>query len=106
LGGFLSRRDRIYPLSLLVPFAAYNLALKAYDVTSRPEKLGFARIIKLMRSDAFFNLGYALWWIGLFGAARRGPLRHAVIFLLVAREAEEEVVVGLGVDPAELVVRG
>jgi lipoteichoic acid synthase len=81
LGVLLSRRDRIYPLSLLVPFAIYNLALKAYDVTSRPEKLGLARIIKLMRSDVFFNLGYALLWIGLFSATRRGPLRHAVVFL-------------------------
>jgi lipoteichoic acid synthase len=84
LGGLLSRRDRIYPLSLLVPFAIYNLALKAYDVTSRPEKLGLARIIKLMRSDVFFNLGYALLWIGLFGAAHRGLLRHALVFLFHA----------------------
>ena len=84
LRGLLSRRDRIYPLSLLVPFAVYNLALKAYDVTSKPEKLGFARIIKLMRSDVFFNLGYALLWIGLFGAACRGPLRRAVVFLFHA----------------------
>jgi arylsulfatase A-like enzyme len=34
-----------------------------------------------MRSDVFFNLGYALLWLGLFGAARRGPLRRAVVFL-------------------------
>jgi hypothetical protein len=81
LGGFLSRQDRVYLLSLLVPFAVYNLALKVYDVASRPQKLGLARIIKLIRSDVFFNLGYALLWIGLFGAARRGPLRHAVVFL-------------------------
>jgi lipoteichoic acid synthase len=67
LGGFLSRRDRVYPLSLLVPFAVYNLALKVYDVASRPEKLGLARTLKLMRSDVFFNLGYALLWTGLFG---------------------------------------
>jgi arylsulfatase A-like enzyme len=77
----LSHRYRIYPLSLLVPFAIYNLTLKAYDVTSRPEKLGLARAFKLMRSDVFFNLGYALLWIGLFGAARKGPLRRGVTFL-------------------------
>src|SRR5215211_778501 len=81
LGVLLSRRYRIYPLSLLVPFAVYNLALKVYDVASRPEKLGLARTLKLMRSDVFFNLGYALLWIGLFGAARRGPLRRVVVFL-------------------------
>jgi lipoteichoic acid synthase len=82
LGALLSRQDRVYLLSLLVPFAIYNLALKAYDVASRPEKLGLARTIKLMRSDVFFNLGYALLWNGLFGAARRrGPLRSTVVFL-------------------------
>jgi lipoteichoic acid synthase len=85
LGGFLSRRDRIYPLSLVVPFAIYNLALKIYDVTSRPEKFGLARAFKLMRSDVFFNLGYALLWIGLFGTVRkRGPLRRVVVFLFHA----------------------
>jgi arylsulfatase A-like enzyme len=81
LGGFLSRQDRVYLLSLLVPFAVYNLALKIYDVTSRPEKLGPARTLKLMWSDVFFNLGYGLLWIGLFGVARRGPLRRVVVFL-------------------------
>jgi len=81
LGVLLNRRDRVYPLSLLIPFAIYNLALKAYDVASRPEKLGLARTLKLMRSDVFFNLGYALLWIGLFGAARRGALCRAVVFL-------------------------
>jgi lipoteichoic acid synthase len=81
LGVLLNPRDRIYPLSLLVPFAIYNLTLKAYDVTSRPEKLGLARAFKLMRSDVFFNLGHALLWIGLFGVVRRGPLRRVMVFL-------------------------
>ena len=94
MGGLLSRWDRIYPLSLLVPFAVYNLALKAYDVTSKPENLGLARIIKLMRSDVSFNLGYALLWLGLFGAARRGPLRHAVVFLFHATSVVVAIVRG------------
>jgi lipoteichoic acid synthase len=81
LGVLLNRRDRVYPLSLLIPFTVYNLALKAYDVTSRPEKLGLARAFKLMRSDVFFNLGYALLWIGLLGVVRRGPLRRVMVFL-------------------------
>jgi hypothetical protein len=69
----------------MVPFAVYNLALKAHDVASRPEKPGLARTLKLMRSDVFFNLGYALLWIGLFGAVRRsGPLRRALVFLFHA----------------------
>ncbi len=85
LGGLLNRQDQVYLLSLMVPFAIYNLALKAYDVASRPEKLGLARTIKLMRSDVFFNLGYALLWIGLFGTVRKsGPLRRAVVFLFHA----------------------
>ena len=43
LGVLLSRQDRAYPLSLLVPFAVYNLALKAYDVASRPGGFKAAR---------------------------------------------------------------
>jgi lipoteichoic acid synthase len=81
LGVLLNRRDRVYPLSLLIPFTVYNLALKAYDVTPRPEKHGLVRTLKLMRSDVFFNLGYALLWIGLFGVVRRGPLRWVMVFL-------------------------
>jgi lipoteichoic acid synthase len=34
-----------------------------------------------MWSDVFFNLGYALFWIGLFAVARKGPLRLVVILL-------------------------
>jgi phosphoglycerol transferase MdoB-like AlkP superfamily enzyme len=77
----LSRRDWIYSLSLLAPFVVYNLALKAYDVASRPGDFEFARTLKLMRSDAFFNLGYTLFWIWSFATARRGPLRWVVAFL-------------------------
>jgi lipoteichoic acid synthase len=81
LGVLLNRRDRVYLLSLLIPFTVYNLALKAYDVASRPEKFGLARTLKLMRSDVFFNLGYTLLWTGLFGVVRRGPLRWVVVLL-------------------------
>jgi lipoteichoic acid synthase len=34
-----------------------------------------------MRSDAFFDLGYPLLWIGLFAVARRGFLRWVVVGL-------------------------
>src|SRR5215216_332168 len=37
-----------------------------------------------MRSDIFFNLGYALLWIGIFAVVRRRPLRLVVILLLHA----------------------
>jgi arylsulfatase A-like enzyme len=79
LGGLLGRRDRVYSLSLLVPLTVYNLALKAYDIASRPGNYGLARTLNLMRSDIFFNLGHTLVWTGLFAAARGGPLRWAVV---------------------------
>jgi lipoteichoic acid synthase len=34
-----------------------------------------------MRSDVFFNLGYALFWVGLFAATCRGALRRVMIVL-------------------------
>jgi phosphoglycerol transferase MdoB-like AlkP superfamily enzyme len=76
----LSRKEWVYLLSLLVPFVAYNLALKASNVTSVP---GLALTFDLMRSDVFFNLGYALFWIGLFAVVpdSKRPLRRVVVFL-------------------------
>ncbi|MBV9452574.1 MAG: sulfatase-like hydrolase/transferase [Rubrobacter sp.] len=76
----LSRRDWIYLLSLLVPLVVYNLALKVASVASIP---GLAPTFDLMRSNIFFNLGYALFWIGLFAAvrSRRGTLRRVVVIL-------------------------
>src|SRR5918911_1451807 len=77
LKAFLSRRDWVYLLSLLVPFIVYNLALKASSVVSVP---GLTMTFDLMRSDIFFNLGYALFWIGLFAAVRdRAPLGRATV---------------------------
>ena len=40
--------------------------------------------LDLMWSDILFNLGYALLWIGIFAAARRGPWRWTAVFLLHA----------------------
>src|ERR671939_2199378 len=79
-GVLLSRRDWVYLLSLLIPLFVYNLALKVSSVASIP---GLAPTFDLMRSDVFFNLGYALFWIGLFAAvrSRRGTLRRVVIIL-------------------------
>ncbi len=78
-----SRRDQVYSLSLLAPFAVYNLGLKGYDVVvaSRSGGAGFVRALRLMCSDVSFNLGYAFLWLGLFAAVRRGPLRRAVVVL-------------------------
>src|SRR4051812_45241149 len=78
-GVLLGRRDWVYVLSLLVPLLFYNLALKASSVASIP---GLAWTFQLMRSDVFFNLGYVLFWIGLFAATRGGGLWRRVVVIL------------------------
>ncbi len=79
LGALLGRRDWVYLLVLLVPLFVYNLYLKASSVASIP---GLSPTFDLMRSDIFFNLGYALFWVGLFAAVRGGgPLRRVVVVL-------------------------
>ncbi|MDQ3999757.1 MAG: sulfatase, partial [Actinomycetota bacterium] len=82
LGVLLSRRDWVYLLSLLVPFAVYNLALKAAAAVSRPgADGGLVRTLDLTQADVFFNLAYALLWLGLFAVARQGLLRWVVVVL-------------------------
>ena len=83
-GTLLNRKEWVYLLSLLVPLVAYDLVLKAYAVSSLPGERGLSRTLALMRSDAFFDLGYALLWIGLFAVARRGFLRWIVVGLFHA----------------------
>ncbi len=87
----LSRQDWVYVLSLLIPFAVYNLALKALMLASRNgEAVGEFRVptsrilMYGMWSDVFFVLGYVLLWIGLFAAVRRAPLRWGVLILFHA----------------------
>ena len=78
----LSRRDWVYSLGLLVPLFVYDLALKTLDVASGSGAPGLGAILESMRSDIFFNLGYASLWIGLFVATRGGrTARWAVVFL-------------------------
>jgi len=74
----LTRQDWVYSLSLLIPFVAYNLGLKAASALSVS---GLALNLNLMLSDILFNLGYALFWISIFAAARRGLRRWAAVFL-------------------------
>src|ERR687885_181510 len=82
LRSFLSRQEWIYLLSLLIPFIVYDLALKAAILVSIP---GVDPSFYLMRSNVFFDLGYALLWIGLFAAApRRGLVRRSVEVLFHA----------------------
>src|SRR4028119_138185 len=77
----LTRRDWVYSLGLLVPFVVYNLGLKAASMLSVP---GLALNLNLMLSDILFNLGYALFWLGIFAATRRGLMRRALVFLFHA----------------------
>ena len=77
----LNGRDWVYLLSLLIPFVVYNLALKFATLASVP---GLVPTFDLMYPDVFFNLGYALFWIGLFTlvhSTSRRPLRWVVVFL-------------------------
>ncbi|ABG03821.1 sulfatase [Rubrobacter xylanophilus DSM 9941] len=70
LRGLLAYEDWVYLLSLLVPLLVYNVALKVVRIATQlnvPGPLGFA---DQLRSDVFFNLGYAALWIGLFVAVR------------------------------------
>ena len=72
-------------LSLLIPFVVYNLALKADSILSQPRDHEPAQVLGLLWSDIFFNLGYALLWVGLFAATRGSrPLRWVVVVLFHA----------------------
>lgn len=79
--GLLGREDWIYLLSLLVPLVLYDVALKAIRVIALPGGVGPIEFMDQIRSEVFFNLGYALLWIGLFAVARRGIPRFVVLVL-------------------------
>ena len=80
----MSRRDWTYLLSLIVPFIAYNLTLKALDVASQPGGPGLGEALGLMWSEVFFNLGYTLFWVGLFAVSRKGFARWVAVFFFHA----------------------
>jgi lipoteichoic acid synthase len=80
----LSPPDWLYVLSLLVPFAAYDLSLKAVRVASLSDEHGLLETLQLMRSDLLFDAGYALLWVGLFAVAGRTRLRPLVVALFHA----------------------
>lgn len=90
LGGLLTRHDWAYLLTLLVPLAVYNLALKTASVLTQEGDTGIVAVLKLVRSDLLFNVGYLVLWIGLFAVFRWGVARgvvlavfHAVSLLVV-----------------------
>jgi lipoteichoic acid synthase len=84
LRALLGRQEWVYLLVLLIPFVAYNLALKALDIASLPGDHVLTQTLNLMQPALFFNLGYASFWIGLFAAMRgeRGLLRRTLLVLL------------------------
>jgi lipoteichoic acid synthase len=79
----LVRRDWVYVLSLLIPLVVYTLCLKVVGIISEFPTIGVWGVLRLLRSDLLFDLGYALIWIGLF-AASRGMLRRIVFVLFHA----------------------
>lgn len=79
VSGLLQRGDWIYLLSLLLPLALYNVALKVVRVISQeltPGPLGF---FDQVRSEMLFNLGYVALWVGLFTVFRKGAARLVVL---------------------------
>jgi arylsulfatase A-like enzyme len=77
----LSKKDWVYLLSLLVPLFIYNVGLKVSRIVTQldvPGPLGFA---DQLRSELFFNLGYAAFWIGLFTVFRSGISRKTTLVL-------------------------
>jgi len=80
----LDRRDWFYLLCLLLPLAAYTLLLRLLGLRLQGEAGGLLGTLALLRSDLLFLSGYALLWVGLFAAFRRGPGRWAALGLLHA----------------------
>jgi lipoteichoic acid synthase len=80
----LERRDWVYLLSLLIPLAAYDLALKVVGLASEQPGSGVGDAVGLLRSEILFDAGYVLVWIGLFAVARRGIPRMVVLVLMHA----------------------
>jgi lipoteichoic acid synthase len=74
----LGRERWAYVLSLMIPFAVLDLALKAASISSWPGDPGLFGALGLMRSDLLFVAGYVIFWVGAFALARRGISRAVV----------------------------
>lgn len=75
----LKRGDWVYLLSLLLPLALYNVALKVVRISAQEQAPGALGFLDQVRSDLLFNLGYVALWVGLFAVFRKGAARWAVI---------------------------
>ncbi len=71
----LKRRDWVYLFSLLGPFIVYDLALKASAVALLGGDHGLGSLLGVMSPNAFFDLGYTLFWVGFFAITRGGGLQ-------------------------------
>ena len=97
----LSRHDRIYLLSLLLPFFVYDLMFKSLLVFSAPQDSeisdalslmqirlaapkppGLVEVLGLMQSNLLFHLGYVMLWRLLFALARTPLVRWIVVGVL------------------------
>ncbi len=81
LGEILRRRDWAYLLSLLVPLVCYDLILKVILIHDQTGFKSARGAFGLVRSDVLFNVGYAVFWIGLFALVRTGLPRRVVAIL-------------------------
>lgn len=80
----LRQRDWVYLLSLLVPFAVYDLVSKGRLVFGADSDSEFVGRLTLMQSSLLFNLAYMFLWVGLFGVTRNRRLRWVVAALVCA----------------------
>ncbi len=71
----LNRNDWIYVLSLLIPFAVFDLALRSRLVFFAPIQPTPAGWIGLMQSPLLFLGGYTALWIAVLASARTRPVR-------------------------------
>jgi arylsulfatase A-like enzyme len=79
VSALLGREGWVYVLSLMIPFAVLDLALKAASISSWPGDPGLVGTLGLMRSDMLFVAGYVVFWVGAFSLARRTLTRAVVV---------------------------
>ncbi|MGI8650414.1 MAG: LTA synthase family protein, partial [Rubrobacter sp.] len=75
----LGRGDWVYLLSLLIPLALYNVALKIVRISDQVRPPGFVGFADQLRSDVLFSVGFALLWVGLFAVFRSKMVRGALL---------------------------
>ena len=77
----LSPREWFYSLSLLLPLGLYNLAVKWAHI-SQFGALGWLPALNLLRSNLFFSLGFAVFWIGMLALSGGVWTRRVIVVLM------------------------